>query len=120
MFNLIDKLDNFYNKIDVWCFPSYLNALGRQIFEAAFHNVPSIVCLKKEKSDSFINNKTGLSFKNPDSKNNIEKKIKYFYFNRKKIKKMGINANKLVSRNFSINDNLKKIKKIYQDCIVNY
>ena len=113
----IDKLGKFYNNIDVLCFPSYLNALGRQIFEAAFYNIPSIVCLKKNKSDSFLNNKTGLSFRNPGSKKEIEKKIKYFYYNRKKIKKMGLNANRLVSRNFDIKKNLKVIKNIYRSCL---
>ena len=72
---------------------------------------------KKNKSDSFLNNKTGLSFKNPGSKNEIEKKIKYFYYNRKKIKKMGLNANRLVSRNFDIKKNLKVIKNIYRSCL---
>ena len=44
----INKLENFYSKIDLLCFPSYLNALGRQVFEAAYFKIPSIVCIKKK------------------------------------------------------------------------
>ena len=56
----LDKLEKFYNSIDLLCFPSHLNALGRQVIEAGFFEIPSLVCLKKNKSDSFINNETGL------------------------------------------------------------
>jgi glycosyltransferase involved in cell wall biosynthesis len=30
----ITNLNRFYQRIDILCFPSYLNALGRQVFEA--------------------------------------------------------------------------------------
>ena len=33
------------------------------------------------------------------------------------IKKMGLNANRLVSRNFDIKKNLKVIKNIYSSCL---
>ena len=109
----VDKLDNFYEKIDILCFPSYLNSLGRQTFEAALYKIPSLVCLKENKSDSFINNITGLSFKNPGSKIQIKKLINSFYFKRSKIAIMGLKANKLVSKNHNVKNNLVKLKKIY-------
>jgi glycosyltransferase involved in cell wall biosynthesis len=114
-----DNLENFYNKIDVLCFPSYLNALGRQVFEASFFNVPSIVCIDKNRSDSFINKKTGLSFKQPGDLNQLKKLICYFYHNRKEVIKMGLKANKLVVKNFDTKKNLSKMSNLYLNLIKN-
>ena len=113
----LNNLEKFYNNIDILCFPSYLNSLGRQVIEASYYKIPSIVCLKNGKSDSFINNKTGLSYKIPGSNNKIENIIKYFYLNRSQINKMGKNANKLVSKNFNATNNLKLLKSIYKSSI---
>ena len=110
----INKLDKFFNKIHVLCFPSYLNALGRQVFEAGLYNIPSIVCIKNNKSDSFVNRKTGISFKNPGSIKQLKDKINYFYHNRSQISKMGKNAKKLILKNYSVKENLNKIIKIYK------
>ncbi len=115
----IDNLDKFYSKIDILCFPSYLNALGRQVFEAALYQIPSIVCLKNNSSDSFINKKTGLSFKIPGDQKKLEDLILFFYFNKKKIKIMGNSAKKLVEKNFDIKKNLKSLNKIYSSLIQN-
>ena len=109
----LDKLEKFYNSIDLLCFPSHLNALGRQVIEAGFFEIPSLVCLKKNKSDSFINNETGLGFKRSGSLKELEKKIKYFYNNRKKLVIMGRKANLLVSKNFDVKENCKKLEEIY-------
>lgn len=112
----LDNLKKFYEKIDILCFPSYLNALGRQVFEAGIYSIPSIVCIKKN-SDSFINNKTGLSFKNPGSLKVLEKKIIYFYDKRNEIKKMGKEAKKLMLKNYNTNKNKLKLDKLYKDLI---
>ena len=112
----LDNLKKFYEKIDILCFPSYLNALGRQVFEAGIYSIPSIVCIKKN-SDSFINNKTGLSFKNPGSLKVLEKKIIYFYDKRNEIKKMGKEAKKLMLKNYNTSKNKLKLDKLYQDLI---
>ena len=112
----LNNLKNFYQKIDILCFPSYLNALGRQVFEAGIYSIPSIVCIKKN-SDSFINYRTGLSFKNPGSLKTLEKKIIFFYNQRHKIKKMGNEARKLMIKNYDINENKIKLNKIYQRLI---
>ncbi len=113
----LNELSFFYNKIDILCFPSYLNALGRQVFEAGFFNKPSIVCLNKKYSDSFINKKTGLSFKNPGSLKQLEKLILFFYFNKKEINKMGMNAKKLIQKNFDLKKNLSKMDNLYNKLI---
>ena len=113
----INKLENFYSKIDLLCFPSYLNALGRQVFEAAYFKIPSIVCIKKKKSDSFIHNLTGMRFQKPGSQKDLKKIIKFFYRNKKKIKSMGDNAFKLVTKNYNIENNYLKLEKIYMNSL---
>ena len=115
----INKLDKFYDKIDLLCFPSYLNALGRQIFEAGHYQIPSIVCIDKTKTDSFINKKSGLSFKKPGSKNKLEEIIKYFYENRSEVSKMGLNAHKIILKNYDINKNLFNLENIYNKALKN-
>ena len=112
----LDNLKKFYQKIDILCFPSYLNALGRQVIEAGMYSIPSIVCIKKN-TDSFINYKTGLSFKYPGSLKVLEKKIIFFNNNRNEIKKMGNEAKKLMKKNHDINSNKLRLEKIYQSLI---
>jgi glycosyltransferase involved in cell wall biosynthesis len=115
----IKDINNFYKKIDILCFPSSLNSLGRQIFEAGMHGIPSIVCLKKNYADSFINKKTGLSFKRQGDLKKLENIIEYFYLNRKQILAMGNKAKKLIKKNHSIKDNLKKLENIYLEAARN-
>ncbi len=115
----LNNVEDFYKQIDVICFPSYLNALGRQIFEAGLYKIPSIVCLKKNYADSFVNNKTGLSFKQPGDLKKLQNIINYLYLNKKKIIQMGNNAQKLINKNHSVNLNLKKLENIYFKCTKN-
>ena len=35
----VKEIQNFYDKIDILCFPSSLNATGRQIFEAGMFSI---------------------------------------------------------------------------------
>ena len=116
IFNLgvLNNLEFFYKKINVLCFPSYLNALGRQVFEAALFGLPSIVCLDKNYSDSFINHQTGIAIKNPGSINKLENSIIFFYKNRAYVKKMGRQALILVKKKFDKKKNLKILESIYK------
>ena len=114
-FGIVNNLESFYNKIHILCFPSYLNALGRQVFEAAMFGLPSIVCLSKNSSDSFINKQTGIALKTPGSIKNLEKAIIYFYENRKFLKQMGKKASILVKKKFDKKKNLQLLENIYED-----
>ena len=114
-FGIVNNLESFYNKIHILCFPSYLNALGRQVFEAAMFGLPSIVCLSKNSSDSFINKQTGIALKTPGSIKNLEKAIISFYENRKFLKQMGKKASILVKKKFDKKKNLQLLENIYED-----
>ena len=61
--NSVSNLNKFYNQIDVICFPSRMNALGRPIIEAASYGIPAVVCLDKYFNDTIIDKKTGYVLK---------------------------------------------------------
>lgn len=106
-------IKNFYQKIDILCFPSSLNSTGRQIFEAGMFSKPVIVCLKKKKHDGMIDKYNGLIYDDFFSIKKLQKKILFFYDNRKLIKKMGRNGKKLAFKRNLINNNINRLIKIY-------
>jgi len=103
---------SFFKYIDIICFPSYYNALGRPVFEAAFFRKPGIVAIKNPFPDTFIEGKTGLIVeeKNPTS---IFNAIRTFYVQSELIGKMGDEAYQLATKNFDIEKNAKKLLDIY-------
>ncbi len=68
LLGLIKDIRPFYKTIDVLCFPSYLNACGRPVFEAALNGIPSIVAIKNPLRDAIIHEVTGLAIDKPDPK----------------------------------------------------
>lgn len=112
----ISNLSDVYNKIDVLCFPSHLNAPGRPIFEAASFHKPSILAIDDPKNDTFINKETGLVIKgkNVDSLVNA---IMYFYENPEEIERMGKNAYALYKKNFDPSLNSLKLFEIYRSLL---
>jgi len=109
-------LKGVYENIDILCFPSHINAVGRPVFEAAFFKVPSIVAITNPKKDTIINKETGLCIplKNPKA---LADAIEYFYLNRREIKRMGEMAYRLAQSNFNICKNAKQILESYKELI---
>jgi glycosyltransferase involved in cell wall biosynthesis len=107
------NIRSVYQNIDVICFPSHLNAVGRPVFEAAFFGVPSIVAVTNPQSDTFIHRETGLGIeaRNPVA---LADAIEYFYRNPDEIKRMGEAARKLAVEQFSIVNTAKKMLEIYE------
>ena len=113
----VKKIENFYDQIDILCFPSSLNATGRQIFEAGMFSIPVIVCMKSGKNDSVRNNYNGLIYNNFFSIKQLQKKILTFYNNRKLIKIMGSKGKKLALKRNMKNNNINKLISIYKNLI---
>jgi len=107
---------SIYNNIDIICFPSYLNAVGRPVLEAAFFKVPSIVAINDPYDDMIIDGETGICIKEK-SPQALTDAIKYFYSNPEEIKRMGEAAYQLAIKNFDIQKNAKKLLSIYYQCI---
>jgi glycosyltransferase involved in cell wall biosynthesis len=105
-------IGKYYKLFDVLCFPTYLNACGRPVIEAALHGKPSIVTIDKDVKDTIINGETGICIKdnNPET---IVKAIKSFHDDRKKMVLMGINAQNLARKSFDIQINAQKMIGIY-------
>jgi hypothetical protein len=76
-------------------------------------SIPVIVCLKKKKYDGMIDKYNGLIYDDFFSIKKLQKKILFFYDNRKLIKKMGRNGKKLAFKRNLINNNIKRLNKIY-------
>ncbi len=109
-------INSFYNKIDVICFPSSLNAPGRPVFEAAFYKIPSIVAVSNPTSDTIIDKYTGLCIKD-NSPSSIFKALKYYVENPEKIGYFGNNAYNLVKDNYTANSNAIKTMKLYNESL---
>ena len=102
-----------YENIDVICFPSHLDAVGRPVFEAAFFGVPSIVAITNPRSDTFIHRETGLCIE-PQNPHALADAIEYFYRHPQEIKRMGGAAQKLAAEQFRIDNTAKRVLEIYK------
>jgi glycosyltransferase involved in cell wall biosynthesis len=74
-----ENLDAIYDKIDLVCFPSLLDAPGRPIFEAGVYGKPAIVSISEPRYDTFLPGKVGLIVKPNDEyalANAIERYVK--------------------------------------------
>ncbi|EZH72297.1 hypothetical protein ATO12_22865 [Aquimarina atlantica] len=112
----VQNLAIAYDKIDVLCFPSHINAVGRPVFEAGFFNVPSIVAIDDPYDDAIVNMETGISItqKSPED---IAKAITHFYKNPSEIRRMGENAYKLAAKNYNIHENASQVLDIYKNIV---
>lgn len=110
----VKNVNEVYEKLDLLCFPSHLDAAGRPVFEAAFHGVPSIVAVRNPPPDTIVNGETGICIDHSDSTllaNAIEK----LHLDRSELLRLGENARRLALTNFDINKNALKVLKIYQN-----
>lgn len=104
----------YYENIDILCFPSYLNAVGRPVFEAAFSRVPSIVAISDPMADTMVDRQTGYCIA-PKSSSAIADAIEYFCLRPDEIRRMGEAAYQLAMRNFDIKKNARQVIEIYKE-----
>ena len=109
-------VQRIYRDIDILCFPSHLEAVGRPVFEAAFFKVSSIVAILNPTSDTFKHNETGLAVP-PKKPENLANAMKYLYWHPQERERMGQIAYELANKNFNCSTNTKKIISIYNEVI---
>lgn len=111
------NITSVYDNIDVLCFPSHLNAVGRPVFEAAFLSKPSIVAIKDPMRDTVIHMQTGLCIeeKKPEELFNA---IKYMHDHPIERNLMGHNSLLLAEENFNIKNNANKTLQVYNDLLM--
>lgn len=107
----------YYENIDILCFPSYLNAVGRPVFEAAFFKVPSIVAISDPMADTMVDRQTGYCI-TPKNSSAIVEAIEYFYLHPGEIQRMGEAAYQLALKNFDIKKNAAQMIEIYKKALV--
>jgi len=108
----INNIGEFYSSIDILCFPSKYNSPGRPVIEAAFFSKPSIVSVDDPKTDTLINNVTGIATK-PNDDIDLSRAILDLAKNKIKRLELGLNAKKLYDKNFNPVINADKIYKLY-------
>jgi glycosyltransferase involved in cell wall biosynthesis len=106
-------IDRVYADIDVLCFPSHLDAVGRPVFEAAFWKVPSIVAVRDPQPDTMVHRETGLCIE-PGDPRAIADAIAYFSLNPSELARMGEGAHRLALENFDSRKNAARVLQIYQ------
>lgn len=114
--NNVSNLNKFYKQIDLICFPSRMNALGRPIIEAASNGIPSLVCLDKYFNDTIVDKKTGYVLKFGNKKSFIQK-LYNLSKNKKKLHQLGINAKKNYYLRHNLIKNTNKLSKVYNSIL---
>ena len=113
MVGFTPDVDAIYRDIDVLCFPSHLDAVGRPVFEAAFFRVPSIVAISNPLPDTLIPRQTGLSIA-PGDPGALADAVEYFCRNPAEIQRMGEAAHRLALRNFDSRKNAARVLRVYR------
>jgi len=106
-------IDRVYADIDVLCFPSHLDAVGRPVFEAAFWKVPSIVAVRDPQPDTMVHRETGLCIE-PGDPRAIAEAVAYFSRNPSEVARMGEAAYRLALENFDSRKNAARVLEIYR------
>lgn len=110
----VDEISQFYNKIDVLCFPSHLDAPGRPIIEAAYFSIPSIVTVREPKEDTLIHKKTGIAIPTNEPKV-LRSTLKGLQKDIGSLKNMGTKAKSLYLKNFEPKKNVNLLLDIYKN-----
>lgn len=115
---LVKDIASFYESMDVVCFPSYYNAPGRPVFEAAYYGIPSIVAVDRPTKDTIIHNETGLVIEKPCAQL-LTEQIEKLYNDRELLAKLGKGARQIAEEHYSLERNASKIFDIYQSILSN-
>jgi glycosyltransferase involved in cell wall biosynthesis len=106
-------LASIYQEIDVLCFPSYLDAPGRPIFEAGFFGVPSIAAISRPKADTFVAGETGLLVR-PGAPEALAETIIRLHDHPEEAKRMGAAARRMAHERFDARKNAGQMLSLYR------
>ena len=101
-------LASIYNEMDVLCFPSYLDAPGRPIFEAGFFAVPSIAAISQPRADTFVAGETGLLVQ-PGAPTKLAEAVIRLHDDADARERMGAAARRMANERFDAAKNAKKV-----------
>jgi glycosyltransferase involved in cell wall biosynthesis len=113
MVGFMANIAQAYGCMDVLCFPSYYDAPGRPIFEAAFLKVPSIAAVRKPMADTLVDGVTGLAIP-PHDADALARAIATFATDRALAVRMGTAAHQMAISNFQAGQNAAKLLSVYK------
>jgi glycosyltransferase involved in cell wall biosynthesis len=107
------EISAVYRSLDVLCFPSHLDAVGRPVLEAAWFGVPSVVAVDRPSPDTLIEGKTGLQVpaRNPQA---LAQALLRLAEDRNGLRQMGEAARRLAERNFDGHKNALQMLEVYR------
>lgn len=108
-----------YQSIDLLCFPSHLDAVGRPVIEAAWCGVPSLVAVERPRSDTLIDGETGFCIPSRDPEA-LASVIGRLCSRRDEVTRMGQAARALAESNFDAKKNGQVMLAIYQRVVGRY
>jgi glycosyltransferase involved in cell wall biosynthesis len=113
LLGFIGDVRTLYPKLDILCFPSYLDAAGRPVFEAALYGVPSVVAINNPMPDALIHGVTGLAISQPtpvliaDAIQKLAQDVEYRQL-------LGRRAREWAIENFSIENSAATMHRTYR------
>ena len=109
----VADVSSVYESLDVVCFPSHLDAIGRPVIEAAWHSLPSIAAVSEPLADTFVPGETGIQVPARDA-DALARVILDLEKNRQEVKRMGAAARRLAEGNFDSRRNAERVLEIYR------
>jgi glycosyltransferase involved in cell wall biosynthesis len=106
-------LAGIYRELDVLCFPSYLDAPGRPIFEAGFFGVPSIAAISRPRADTFVPGETGLLVQ-PGAPDALAEAIIRLHNHPEERQRMGAAARNMAHDRFDARKNAGRVLALYR------
>lgn len=112
LFGPTPDIQHAYPRMDVLAFPSFYDAPGRPVFEAAFFGVPSIVAVRSPTPDTLVDGETGIAIDAPTPQL-IAAAILRVALDRTLPRRMGEAARALAERNFRPQGNAARLLEVY-------
>jgi glycosyltransferase involved in cell wall biosynthesis len=109
-------LGAIYRNVECVCFPSYLDAPGRPIFEAGLFGVPSVACISFPRSDTFVDGVTGILVPPRDPAALADAIIK-LYLDPDLRRGLGGGARSLAESLFNARNNAKAMVDLYRTAL---
>lgn len=116
LLGFVGDVRELYPQLDILCFPSHLDAVGRPVFEAAFYSVPSVVAMANPLPDALLHEVTGLAVPKPDP-HLIADALQRLVENPELRHQLGQQAKAWAEETFAIKINAARMLDVYRDLL---
>lgn len=109
-------IDRIYRRTDVLCFPCYVEAIGRPVWEAALHGKPSIFTLRDAPPDSIRHGTSGLAVAPRDAEA-LAEAIETLYRDRDLARRLGCAAREWAEHMLDIHASSRRLLGVYHNVL---